>query len=250
LPEVQRPLPPYVQIANHYRDAIRNGELEPGARLPSVAELATTWGVATATAAKAMGHLQVEGAIYSSPRGSFVADGDVITSTPAERARGRGGRRHVPARETIAVTAAEIVPAPNYVAELLGLDMRELVIRREEITRRRSHPVMLSVDWIPATDVMESAELTAMDPVEGGVLRLVERVTKRRVTHGRDHIRGRAADGREADALRLPVGSPILAGVHVWSDEEGVIIYGEWVMPPDQVISYEYEPALDTVTEE
>jgi GntR family transcriptional regulator len=242
LPKLERPLPPYAQIANHYRDAIRDGELQPGARLPSVAELAETWGVATATAAKAMSHLQVEGAIYSSPRGSFVADGEVITSTPAERARGKGGRRHVPAGEFVTVTAAEIIPAPNYVAELLGIDLGELVIRREEITQRRSRPVMLSVDWIPAMDVMESAELTAAEPIEDGVLGLVERVTNRTITHGRDHIRGRAADGREADALRLPVGGPILAGVHVWSDEAGVILYGEWVLPPDQVISYEYRP--------
>ena len=67
--------------------------------------------------------------------------------------------------------------------------------------------------------------------------------TGRTVTLGRDHLRGRAADAREAGALRLPVGSPILAGTHVWSDDAGVLLYGEWVLPPDQVISYEYQPA-------
>jgi len=145
-------------------------------------------------------------------------------------------------RKISPVTAAESVQAPNYVAELLGIEIGELVIRREEITYRHARPVMLSVDWIPAANVMEAAELTAREPVEGGLLGLVERATGRGATHGRDHIRGRASDGREADALRLPVGGPVLAGVHLWSDENGPLIYGEWVMPPDQVISYEYEP--------
>jgi GntR family transcriptional regulator len=243
VPELDRPLPPYVQIANHYRDAILGGELAPGAKLPSLTELAQTWNVATNTAAKAIGHLQVEGAIYTSPRGSFVADGDVLASTPAARARAGAARRHRPPVEGVRVTAAESIPAPNYVAELLGIDLAELVIRREEITYRHARPVMLSVDWIPATNVMEAAELTATEPIDGGLLALVERVTGRAVTHGRDHIRGRASDGREADALRLAVGGPILAGVHIWSDDDGVILYGEWVMPPDQVISYEYQPA-------
>jgi GntR family transcriptional regulator len=241
VPELDRPLPPYVQIANHYRDAILSGELAPGAKLPSLTELAQTWGVAPNTAAKAIGHLQVEGAIYTSPRGSFVADDDVLASTPAQRARASAGRLRRPAAEGVRVTAAESILAPNYVAELLGIDIGSLVIRREEISYRHARPVMLSVDWIPATNVMEAAELTAAEPIEGGILGLVERVTYRTVTHGRDHIRGRGADGREAGALNLPVGGPILAGVHVWSDRDGVILYGEWVMPPDQVISYEYE---------
>jgi GntR family transcriptional regulator len=242
MPALNRPLPPYAQIANHYREAIASGELQPGARLPSLTELAETWGVAPNTAAKAIGHLQVEGAIYTSPRGSFVADGDVITRTPNERARGRTRRILGAAAEGVTVTAADIVAAPNYVAELLGIDIGALLIRREEITHKQGRPIMLAVDWIPALDAMESADLTGRKPVEGGLLQRVERVTRRTVTHGRDHIRGRASDGREADALHLPVGGPILAGVHVWSDDDGVILYGEWVLPPDQVISYEYQP--------
>jgi GntR family transcriptional regulator len=69
---------------------------------------------------------------------------------------------------------------------------------------------------------------------------MIETITGRRATYGRDYVRGRASDAREAGALRLPVGSPILAGTHVWSDDEGVILYGEWCMPPDQVVSWDY----------
>jgi GntR family transcriptional regulator len=50
------------------------------------------------------------------------------------------------------------------------------------------------------------------------------------------HDRGRDAD----DAAARP-GSPILAGVHIWSDSEDVILYGEWVMPPDHDVTYTYD---------
>ncbi|MDA3962635.1 MAG: GntR family transcriptional regulator [Planctomycetota bacterium] len=54
---------------------IRGGQLAPGARVPSVRELARRFGVAHATAAKAMRILADEGLIESQPgRGSFVTD--------------------------------------------------------------------------------------------------------------------------------------------------------------------------------
>lgn len=245
MPQAQRPVPPYAQIANHYREAIASGELAPGQRLPSITELAGEWGVAASTAAKAISQLQVEGAIWTSPQGSFVSDDERIDRTPQDRIKATAPIRSTTNGEHVIVTAAEIVMAPNYVAELLGLPIGSEVVRREEITHRKSRPRMLSVDWIPAPDAMLAAEITAREPVEGGVIRLVESMLRRKVTLGRDHLRGRAADAREAGALRLPIGSPVLAGTHVWSDQDGVLLYGEWVMPPDQVISYQYEVSGD-----
>lgn len=240
MPQLDRPLPPYAQIANHYRDAIRSGDLQPGAKLPALPELAETWGVAPNTAAKAMSLLQVEGAVITSPRGTFVADGDVIASTPGEFARGQA-RRQRAASDGVMVTAAEAVNPPAYVAELLDIEPGDLVIRREEIWYRHARPIRLLVDWAPAGSVMNSAELLAHEPIDGGIERMVQSASGRTISHRRTYVRGRASDGREADALRLPVGSPILAGTHVWSDDEGVILYGEWCLPADQVISFDYD---------
>lgn len=238
MPTPDRPLPIYVQIANHYRDAILNGDLKAGERLPAVTEIAEVWGVAAGTAARALSQLQVEGAVYTSPQGSFVADGDVIRRVPSERIK--AAKRVKTNGDSVEVTAAEIVTAPNYVADLFGLPMHTQVIRREEITWHKGHPLMLAVDWIPVdADKALAGELTAPVPMKGGTAHVVQASTGRRIAHWRDHVRGRAADAREAGALHLPVGSPILAGTHVWSDDDGVVIYGEWVMPPDRVVSWE-----------
>lgn len=239
MPDVQRPEPGYVQIANHYRDAILAGELAPGERLPSINDLAEQWHVARETASKAISRLQVERAVYSTPRGTFVSSDDRVTLTPGDRIRAA-----VPGRaangETITLNEAGIRIAPNYVAELLGIEPGSQVIRREEVTSLRGRPRMLSVDWIPTGHVMAEAELLG-PPVPGGPARIIATVTGRRITHAQDHLESREADTREATALGIPVGSPILAGVHIWSDEAGVILYGEWVMPPKQVITYAYE---------
>jgi GntR family transcriptional regulator len=242
MPRAQRPVPPYAQIADHYRDAILMGDLQPGLRLPSIAEIADEWGVAKATAAKAITRLQVEGVVYTSPQGTYVSSDDVISRTPGDRIRGPRPRR-IASGETVTVNAADLVKAPDYVSGLLGRPPGSEVVRREEVTSLRGHPKMLSVDWIPADSVLLAPDLTSPQPLPDGAEHFIATVTGRHVTHAQDHLRGRAADAREAAALRLPIGSPVLAGVHVWSDPDGVILYGEWVMPPDQVISYTYEVA-------
>lgn len=239
MPDIERQEPAYVQIADHYRDAILSGELSPGDRLPSITEIAEQWHVARATAANAISRLQVEKAVYTSPQGTFVSSDDHITRTPGDRIRGPRPVR-VASGEVITLNGAGIVLAPNYVAELLGVKPGSLVIRREEITSLRSKPRMLSVDWIPTGNVMAEAELLG-PPTPEGPARIIETLTGRHITHAQDHLESREADTREAAALGIPVGSPILAGVHIWSDADGVIIYGEWVVPPKQVVTYSYE---------
>jgi len=235
-----RPLPIYAQIANFYRDLILNGELQPGARLPAVSEIAESWGVASGTAAKAIGQLQVEGAVYTSTQGSFVADGDVIPRTPSERVR--AAKRVKTNGDTVEVTAAGIVKPPNYVAELLGVPIGEQVVRREEITWHRGRVTRFAVDWLSGAGMEIAApELVQQVPVPGGIIAFAERAKRRKVTHGRDYLRGRASDDREATALRTPIGGPVLAGTHVLGDADGVILYGEWVLPPDLTVSYEWE---------
>jgi len=239
MPEIERPEPAYVQIANHYRDAILAGELLPGTQVPPINTIAEQWHVSSATAAKAISRLQVERAVYSTPQGTFVSSDDHITRTPGDRIRGSRPIR-IAAGETITLNAAGIVIAPNYVAELLGIEPGSQVIRREEITSLRGRPKMLSVDWIPGTNVMEVAELLGeLGP--GGPAHVIATITGRHVTHAQDHLEGREADAREASALKIPVGSAILAGTHVWSDQDGPILYGEWVMPSKQVVTYSYE---------
>ncbi|MFI6690626.1 TetR/AcrR family transcriptional regulator C-terminal domain-containing protein [Streptomyces sp. NPDC050433] len=75
--------PPYLRIAAELRRRISSGDLAPGDRVPSTRRITQEWGVAMATATKALATLNQEGLVRAVPGvGTVVAEPD--------RARGRG----------------------------------------------------------------------------------------------------------------------------------------------------------------
>ncbi|MFB7981935.1 TetR/AcrR family transcriptional regulator C-terminal domain-containing protein [Streptomyces vinaceus] len=77
--------PPYLRIAAAIRRSIADGELAPGDRVPSTRQIAADWGVALATATKALTTLRLEGLVEARPRIGTVVAG----TTPAAPARRR-----------------------------------------------------------------------------------------------------------------------------------------------------------------
>ncbi|MER5481948.1 TetR/AcrR family transcriptional regulator C-terminal domain-containing protein [Streptomyces sp. NPDC002812] len=77
--------PPYLRIAGDIRRRITSGELAPGARIPSTRRITQEWGVAMATATKALAALNQEGLVRPVPGvGTVVAEsGRERPSTPA-----------------------------------------------------------------------------------------------------------------------------------------------------------------------
>ncbi|MEV0700930.1 GntR family transcriptional regulator [Saccharopolyspora sp. NPDC050389] len=55
--------PPYLRIVSAIRDRIARGELRPGDRVPSTRSITREWGVAMATATKALAELRREGLV-------------------------------------------------------------------------------------------------------------------------------------------------------------------------------------------
>ena len=235
MPRAARTPPPYVQIQDHYRTAILDGTIGEGERLPSVVALGEEWGVSPATAAKALSNLKIEGFVYTSSQGTYATLGKGVQS-PHDRIdatrRGRGER----AAERTEITEAGIVSAPLYIAELLGVDMDGArVARRESVTYRGPQPQRLTVQWWPAALVPELSVADIADP-----LARIEQETGRSPSNGRDFFEGREADVREARALGLRAGDAVLASTYVWQDEDGVIEYGELVLPRKRVVSFSY----------
>ncbi|ADI11045.1 putative transcriptional regulator, GntR family protein [Streptomyces bingchenggensis BCW-1] len=57
------PDPPYLRIVTEIRRRIADGELAPGGRVPSTRQIAKEWGVALATATKALTTLRLDGLV-------------------------------------------------------------------------------------------------------------------------------------------------------------------------------------------
>ncbi|MGH3204020.1 MAG: TetR/AcrR family transcriptional regulator C-terminal domain-containing protein [Streptosporangiaceae bacterium] len=127
-------LPPYAQIAAELRDQIEKGTLAPGDRVPSTREITQRWGVAMATATKALAALRQEGMVRPIPGvgtvvvGRQPAHGRPLALAPpvtppgpaAARRRGTSDPRLAPGR--IVAAAIAVADAEG----LAGLSMRRV----------------------------------------------------------------------------------------------------------------------------
>jgi AcrR family transcriptional regulator len=123
-------LPPYAQLAAELRDQIEKGTLAPGDRVPSTREITQRWGVAMATATKALATLRQEGMVRPIPGvgtvvgGRQPAPGRPPTATPPDPAAGRRRGTSDPRLAPDRIVAAAIAVAD---AEgLAGLSMRRV----------------------------------------------------------------------------------------------------------------------------
>jgi GntR family transcriptional regulator len=235
---------PYMQVAERIRRRILDGEpgYQEGDKLPGQRELAKDEGVSIATLGRALDQLQVEGYITTSRRGTFVANAPEVAPSSYDRITRVLRTGSVLAEgETMIVTAAELIRPPQYVAELLDLEEFGQVVRRQWHTGKGQQRTGLFVTWYPGHFAGLVPELLSMSrQTSPGLLPKIQTALGRRVKDGRDDIHGRDADAREAGFLGLKVGAPILAGAHRLWDDEGVLEYGEWVLPSRLAIGYEY----------
>ncbi|MFI2030876.1 GntR family transcriptional regulator [Streptomyces buecherae] len=127
--------PPYLRIVGALRRRIAEGELAPGDRVPSTRQLAREWGVALATATKALTTLRLEGLVVARPRAGTVVATPATPAAPAAPARRRATPTSGPVSgpatdqelslERIVRTAIEIADAEG----LAALSMRGVAAR-------------------------------------------------------------------------------------------------------------------------
>ncbi|MBM7438930.1 TetR/AcrR family transcriptional regulator C-terminal domain-containing protein [Streptomyces sp. HB132] len=106
--------PPYLRIAGGIRRRIESGELGPGDPVPSTRRITQEWGVAMATATKALGALTQEGLVRAVP-----GIGTVVAESRRERATTPARQL---SRERVIRTAIELVDAEG----LAALSMRRI----------------------------------------------------------------------------------------------------------------------------
>ncbi|GAB2991386.1 TetR/AcrR family transcriptional regulator [Saccharothrix stipae] len=116
--------PRYLDIAADLRRRIEQGEWAPGAKVPSTRRVAAEWGVAMATAAKALATLAREGLVRAEPRSGTVVAGPP-RATPATPRPAHGARPPELTRERVVRAAIAIADAEG----LGALSMRGVAAR-------------------------------------------------------------------------------------------------------------------------
>lgn len=244
MPELSRQKPLHLQLADYYEQAIASGQLERGQRLPSVKDMAAEWGVSQPTAWRAMQHLQSAKLVTADPSGTYVGDRRLVLG-----AQQRLKLTTFPAGERTDVLAAELVTAPDYIVPILGLEPvrngEHHVIRREQVTYESGNkPFMLAVSWFPPRFAEPVPELLHLTPIAepAGAAKLIEQRTGQRITRGKMSREARRIkdDGREGPLLRLRKGTPVLAEVYLWMDDQDVIEYGEYCLTANHVTENDF----------
>ncbi|KZM70395.1 GntR family transcriptional regulator [Nocardia terpenica] len=240
-PSLDRPAPPYLQIADHFRVMIKNGELSEGAKLPSVAEIAAGWNIATATAAKALNQLRTEGYVRSTPRGTFVSISHKQTTGPDRlqmlRATGNGYRPG----ESVEVVSSELTDASNDVTESLGIPEGTQVVRRRRVYRDDLGIVTISTSWLPGEFAKSAPELLSTDPLPKMTFGLIEDRTGRRAVARRDVVSLREAPTDIAETLGVEPNSQCLTMTNLYWDQNGdPTEYAIDYLGPGRELSAEY----------
>lgn len=249
MPEIERTEPPYLQVVRHIRDQIVSGRLADGDTVPSARQLAADWGVALATATKALSTLRAEGLVRGVPGvGTLVAVDDALHRSAKDWALlvRRTGRVY-PLGHYARVRSAELLPSPDAVATALGLDLGSPVIRRRRTTFDGNHrPVSTSTSWFDGALAYSCPALAITERIPQGTSGYVEAQTGRRVVAGNDQLAAGVATSEHAAELDIEPGSPVLLTLNRWIDTDGVVVeYGESVSPPSRWALYEYDVEVE-----
>ncbi len=200
----------YRSIADDLRAQIVAGDLAAGAVLPSEAELAGSYGVSRVTVRKALELLRDEDRVSSRQGYGWFVSGDRVRqslgalSTIESQLAAQG---RTPVRRVLSFGFGR---APAGLPALAGQEVLEVV----RVNLGDNQPFALVTVWCPA----DLAGALSRDDVETATFYELLAVDFDRAVQT---IGAAVADERDADALAVPVGSPLLVVERVSEDTAG-----------------------------
>jgi GntR family transcriptional regulator len=228
----------YADVANHFRERIKSGELAPGDALPSVAEIREQFNVAAKTVSRALGVLKSEGLVTSrGSLGTVVANSPlVITGTDRLDRMSRNGLRYAPGETS---TGHRVMTRSVYdpdVCKALDLEPGDEAVIRIRVFRQDGRPTSVGVSVYPPQTVSAVPELAEDERMIRQFDALYAERTGREVSQGQrtGHARHASQDELEALEIDAPPHSavPIMVTTVVFHDEESALAYWEDIYAP------------------
>lgn len=243
MPAVDRPEPPYLQIAGSIRDEIVSGRLKEGDTVPSAREISKNWNVAMATAMKVLSTLRAEGLVRAVRGIGTVVQTGALHRSARDRTTSiaRTGKVYPPGHYA-KIRAAGLVPAPERVADALGIEEGAPAIRRRRTTYATDDlPVSTSVSWFDGALAAKTPLLFESTRILEGTVKYVADQTGQVVSTTYSQHAAGIADAEIATELGVAEGSAVLLSRNRFlSAGETVLEYGESAALPDHWIFYEY----------
>ncbi|MGY4767538.1 GntR family transcriptional regulator [Kribbella sp. CWNU-51] len=212
--------PLYQRIAAELREQIRTGKIKAGERLPTEQDLMASHDVSRNTVRLAVGMLQNEGMITSTPgRGTIVRErimadyhatwaetrdrrasdqADAFQSEMAEQGRHAEYRDFAMSLE---------VAGPDF-SNRLQVDQGDALVSRGFVRYADNQPLSIQVSYYPM-DIAQQAGLLVPNDIPGGVIRAMAKVGHEEIGY-RDEITARMPTPDEARKLQLGSGTPVI----------------------------------------
>jgi GntR family histidine utilization transcriptional repressor len=139
---------PYQRVKHWLKDGLARGRWAPGALMPSEAELVARFGVSRMTVGRALNELQADGLVERRQgQGTFAAERHRVASQLRIRDLHEeiesGGHAH----DALVILARE-EPAPDAIAERLGLAAQARAFRTLIVHRRDGLPLQCEDRWV------------------------------------------------------------------------------------------------------
>jgi len=236
------PAPTYQRIADDLRRAIVDGDLPPGAKLPSRHELARQYEVSDRVGMEAVRLLIAEGFVEArSGSGSYVRQRpEMQRLTRSWYTQRKGGS---PFRAAMAAAgrpgtwecSTERAPMTPAIADRLGANAGDPAMRTIYTFMGDGEPVMLSISWEP----LELTQGTAiMLPEEGphagkGVIDRMA-VIGQQITHAEEAVSARPALATEARRLNIRPGALVLTIARTYRTDDRPVEAADIVIPVER----------------
>jgi GntR family transcriptional regulator len=243
-----RPL--QVRVADDIRLKIENGEYAPGAQLPTLEELATTYLCSLAVVRKALDMLRQQGLVVTvQGKGSFVRERPQARRHGIDRysrSRWKSGKAILEAEaEAQGHTSTQLVrelaevSAPAVVAERLGIATGTPVWVRRRTTFINNRPNQLADSYYPLDVVRGTAILEEDTGPGGGFARLED--AGYRLDRIREEWSVRMPAGPESVALQLPAGTPVVDLIRTTFDTAGRAVEVMLATIAGDMVTFSYE---------
>lgn len=228
----------YDEIAAYFRRQIQDGELEPGAKLPSLRKACDDFNVSMNTANRAFQLLKAEGLTTATLDGTVVAEQPDVTVTGSARLRRieRTGKSHAPNETSSDHWAGVTACADPVIGDLLGIEPHEEIILRRRVFRRDGKPTSVGLSNIHLRALLDVPELLQEQPFDRFWQEIYKERTGREVTRSPERRTARLISNDELNALgiELPAeaAAAVLVVVNVFHDDKGPLEVWEDVYPP------------------
>ncbi|HEY9553108.1 histidine utilization repressor [Allosphingosinicella sp.] len=220
------PEPRYVAIKQYVLHAISSGELKPGDRLQSEAELVQQFGVSRMTASRALRELQNAGIIVRLPGvGSFIAEpprqGHIIAiRNIADEIRSRGHEYHAKVVQNVGEKAH------RKTAALLGVGVGTPIFHSLIVHHEAGLPIQLEERFVLASAAPDYGKMDFSQQTPNEYL--VKIAPLERVDHT---VRALMPDTKARDLLNMKEGEPALLLIRQTWSRSRLVSYARLIHP-------------------